>query len=751
MLGAVATPAYTSTACDGTKAGMLQWTGTSFKGCDGASWSGLGGGALGASATNTAPSRNGDITTGLFSDTASTVSIATAGMSRLTITASGSVGIGTTTPNNYSGYTTLSLSNNVLGGILDLMNSGTVQGRLYGDTGSVGLSSANIPIIFLPNGVERMRITSDGNVGIGTTTASNNRLHIVGGSLSINPTGAAEHHAVGGISIINGGLWAARAMQIASAAASTASYIIQAAKDASSNNLWWTYGVNTDNTFHIAPGADAISGAAFMINSSGNVGIGMISPTGKLDIKGGSATNAYTAPSDAADLRILSSNNRSLDGGIIQIGGSYGAIGYIKTEAISGNSGSMTLGTRQSPDAATMQPAMTIDNVGNVGIGITAPNYPLHVGIFSYLSNDNTNEFAIFGAKTASGGYNRMRLHADWIKMGTDHNNPNLTIFDGNTTLSRNGDTALSLQPFGGTYNRESMIKFWSTFDSNPYGDAGVRLAGRIQSGFNNGVWGTEYMAFGVGGAGDGANPPTERMRIDGNGNVGIGTTTPGYKLDVNGASRSSSTVLNSTSYTCDSSHAGTIQWNGSRFQGCDGTNWITFGYDICSDSPSIGTICSDGSVYAGLSPDGNVKMYTTRCDLGMSWNGSACSGGRTGYIWGVRSTITGINSTTAGESNTSGLSALGSNYQAARACAAQNVHGHTDWYLPAKDELNVLYSNKASIGNFDTGGSYYITSTEGGWGGGTEADYANSQRMTDGNQNYTLKDASSYQRCVRK
>jgi hypothetical protein len=57
-----------------------------------------GSGYLGATATATSPSRSGDLGTGLFSATSSTVSIATAGTEALRVTATQSVGIGTTTP-----------------------------------------------------------------------------------------------------------------------------------------------------------------------------------------------------------------------------------------------------------------------------------------------------------------------------------------------------------------------------------------------------------------------------------------------------------------------------------------------------------------------------------------------------------------------------------------------------------------------------------------------------------------------------
>ncbi len=108
------------------------------------------------------------------------------------------------------------------------------------------------------------------------------------------------------------------------------------------------------------------------VKNGGNVGIGTTAPAGRLDIRGTSATNAYTAPADQADLRILSSANRSYDGGIIQLGGSWGATGYIKTAALNGNAGALVFGTRLAPNDATMQPVMTMAGT-YVGVGTTSP------------------------------------------------------------------------------------------------------------------------------------------------------------------------------------------------------------------------------------------------------------------------------------------------------------------------------------------------------------------------------------------
>ncbi len=142
------------------------------------------------------------------------------------------------------------------------------------------------------------------------------------------------------------------------------------------------------------------------ILANGNVGIGTTGPTGMLDVQGSSATNAYTAPADQADLRVLSSNNRPLDGGIIEVGGSWGATGYIKSEALNVNAGAMTFGTRLNPNDTTMQPAMTL-NGGNVGIGTTTPSYPLQittgVNIPLWLSGSNTQCTLMEFQNTASG------------------------------------------------------------------------------------------------------------------------------------------------------------------------------------------------------------------------------------------------------------------------------------------------------------------------------------------------------------
>ena len=176
-----------------------------------------------------------------------------------------------------------------------------------------------------------------------------------------------------------------------------------------------------------------------------------------------------------------------------------------------------------------------------------------------------------------------------------------------------------------------------------------------------------------------------------------------------------------------------------------------------CTGSPVVGTVCADGTVYAGMSPDGNVKMYVTRCDAGMSWDGSNCSGTRSLKTWNAGNSsgyvTTSLTSSVVGESNTTTLAATDADsvtagtqdHVAAVYCNDLSQDGNTDWYLPAKDELNVMYAGKTAIGNFDTGGTYYWSSTE------FNGSYAWSQRFSDGPQNGSNKNLTYAVRCARR
>ncbi|MBI5212962.1 MAG: hypothetical protein HY957_06260 [Nitrospirae bacterium] len=59
------------------------------------------------------------------------------------------------------------------------------------------------------------------------------------------------------------------------------------------------------------------------------------------------------------------------------------------------------------------------------------------------------------------------------------------------------------------------------------------------------------------------------------NGKVGVGTTTPGTKLDVSGGIRAGDVT------TCDAAQNGVIRWTGSSYEYCNGTAWTALGNGI--------------------------------------------------------------------------------------------------------------------------------------------------------------------------
>ena len=164
---------------------------------------------------------------------------------------------------------------------------------------------------------------------------------------------------------------------------------------------------------------------------------------------------------------------------------------------------------------------------------------------------------------------------------------------------------------------------------------------------------------------------------------------------------------------------------------------------------PSIGDVCSDGSIYAGLSPDGNVAMYTTPANAGSyTWNKGSTNWINTAMVNCTNGTPGAASSCRTGEANTTllvGLSDAASPYDAAVHCDGLSVHGHTDWYLPAQDELDVLYDNRVAIGGFGTG--WYWSSSE------QDNAYARQQRFSDGFQpnDYYIKNNNLLVRCVRR
>jgi C-type mannose receptor len=105
---------------------------------------------------------------------------------------------------------------------------------------------------------------------------------------------------------------------------------------------------------------------------------------------------------------------------------------------------------------------------------------------------------------------------------------------------------------------------------------------------------------------------------------------------------------------------------------GSGSDTWSTIG-DLCASSPSVGTVCADGSIFVG---DGN--MYVTDVDQSA------------GIEWSTVDQNTEADSSTDGAANQAWIVAYRtlSQYPAFQLCENLNRHGHTDWFLPARYQI---------------------------------------------------------------
>jgi hypothetical protein len=127
--------------------------------------------------------------------------------------------------------------------------------------------------------------------------------------------------------------------------------------------------------------------------------------------------------------------------------------------------------------------------------------------------------------------------------------------------------------------------------------------------------------------------------------------------------------------------------------------------------TPHIGAVMPDGTVFAGISPDTNKPMYASPTDASLTMTFNQAQE----YAQGLN---------------------------------LQKAHGQDDWRVPTKNELDILFNNRAAIGGFGVSGSdpagWYWSSSQyvkwNAWG----------QRFSDGYQGYYDASELSSVRCVR-
>ena len=218
--------------------------------------------------------------TGMFSPAANTVAFATTGGERMRIDSSGNVGIGTNAP------AALMHLKQTTGNAILRINSDSGERRIdFGDStdddgGRIKYDASDNMLLFT-NGSERLRI-SGSNVGIGTSSPVR-PLHVAGTTNAFIRIEDTDNNAdtdglIGGLEIRGADSQNAGIFQFSS----TANRDIDIGNETSTGALDF----RTNSTQRMR------------IDSSGNVGIGTVSPSQKLHVSGSvTANNYFISPS----------------------------------------------------------------------------------------------------------------------------------------------------------------------------------------------------------------------------------------------------------------------------------------------------------------------------------------------------------------------------------------------------------------------------------------------------------------------
>jgi hypothetical protein len=189
-------------------------------------------------------------------------------------------------------------------------------------------------------------------------------------------------------------------------------------------------------------------------------------------------------------------------------------------------------------------------------------------------------------------------------------------VIDARGGTAAGSNTLLAIGVADGALGREASIDFGATFSSGwPGADVSKRYSGRISYGSTGGVGSRDLaLKFFTADKAAGLDTPTERMRIDANGDVGIGTTSPARKFH---------TVVVAAPAAAQSSKVGLLIQNGdgTGTSGSPNSAIIQFAFDPANPRAYIeaGTFGHDFLAFGygttermRIDGSGNVGIGTT-------------------------------------------------------------------------------------------------------------------------------------------
>jgi hypothetical protein len=555
---------------------------------------------------------------------------------RMTIDATGNVGIGTTTPGAEldivkatagAGSDQLRVINSAAAALNNYAEISFLTGtsplymaRIRAASDNAGATSTSLRFFTTNAGAEgeKMRIDNAGNVGIGTTTPQTN-LHIYGTAGSGNFVIArVQNTAPDGASYFN---------MVGDSGLSTGMF--------RAGSTYTNFGgPNSLNIYqgNNAPIAFTTNNAAtpqMVITGAGNVGIGTTAPLARLDL-GTQAPGTDTALTysmaaagnsnwvlsqgsiyDATSVDQYQIFNGQLSGGTKAnptfTGSPTG--GYFirnSTGAAFANS-RLDLGYFSGTGAGTTG-TTTLSIVGNnVGIGTTAPNRTLQLsstGSTGITLTGTGSGGQSFGLISTSGGSS---LGDGKFSIFQDGIGSRLAI-DGSTGNVGIGTTNPAVL-FEASTSAQEVARFTSSNASGGYIGVGGGIIGS-QLAVTGGSGSASNLGFRSGGdVSISAGGGTITTIFKSTGNVGIGQTNPGAKLEIDSASGATSTKIFDTNGS-----AGVINLQ-SIVSSTAARTHLSFSNDS-SGAAAVGSITTTGSATAfNTSSDIRLKNDLGRAD----------------------------------------------------------------------------------------------------------------------------------------